>query len=1832
MINKNRIRKSIKRKVLSLFLFMFIALNVVYAQKPELKILKTSPQGQLKILKNPEIIIVFSDDMKILGKKREIGKFIEIKPSIEGSFKWRGNSTIIFRPYKRFGYSTEYTVKIKKGLNSVNGKILKKNYFFKFQTPTPLPSALKQTDYWENLYFEDYKYSKNKIEIDFDYTIKTDKPIYIKFNQSIEEKGNLKKIEVYDKNTFTLLKSDKSFEKHNIVKISFKKPLEKERGYFIKIKKGIKSEEGNLLSSKNIFIYFKTEEKFKYKGEKEIFIFKDKPILRLRFNKRITKNYRCIKDNKIDIFRVLDNEKIRITDFKIRCSYSRMRIELKSPETNGNYLIKIPSDFQDEDGEKLNNDLWIKVKICGYIPDIKLGKFENGKLLIKTKGIKRAEFKILKIKDPVKFSEKINKILEPNIKDAKTMDFKIKTQEGYGNITIDLKKLFNTDKGIFIIKTNNIIPQIECKKTKDVIKYIKQYWGYILNSPEIYSSALSLNKGTLIVSGNRTDLNKAPYTDFYFFKKGKLYIKTKTDKNGINFVNKRIPANRWYYGRENNTILLKKGEDISFSYTRKDYVSRRGNFYKNNIVYDIFSDRGYYLPGDTIHIGGIITKLTENNIIPFKSGKIKLIIKNPEYKIIKKAVLNLDRFGGFFYDFKTDKKSLKGRYTFTVKKGDWKSSPLSVRVDFFKPNIIEISAKVQKPEIVSDEVNNIHIKGSYLSGAPMANDKVLLKTKINSSIEFFINKLKKEYREYNFTPLYVYKHLKQKKKLLDKNGETDFSITLKEINIHSLSQVIIETIGISKDGKEYSVRNYFNYIPSDAIVGIKTPYFIKSGKEFTARFLALNSKGKETTANADIIIEREYWEKRKNKTETVFKSSFTIDKRKDLKLKFKKPGYYKITVYSKDKRGFKSITKSGFYLWNYDYNLSRTKREGINLKFDKKSYNIGDIAKVYISSPEKGKGFIILFTENIEKKYFIDFNKTTEFSFKIRENYFPSIGFFVAVHYKDKKGDRKVRATYSTIRVMNPKKMIYIDLSVPKEFSPSKEYSIKIKTKNYYKKGIKSKLFVFAVDEGVLSLSGYKTPNPFSIIYSPQDFPFTFYDSFSKPDFYKLYLILTKRLFKKGAPGREGVKASMLTEKLEVGAAPLSAPAPENSDKLTKNIRLRNLFKTTLFFNKIETDKFGNAVVKFKTSDLLSTYRLIAVAYNKDMFGSKDKRFKVSKKLLMKESYPDFLRIGDTVKAGVILTNRTDKKMNVKIILKTDGKIKVEDKTIKEIEIAPQNSKTIYFNTKAIKIGETGIKFYAISGKLKDGIEKKVEVKENIVKRNFIDFSAGENIMKTYELLKIKKPKLKLIFSSSIIDSSFSIAKKLIIYPYECLEQRTSKLFPFLFIDSELIKYGDFKYNQRQVKKRIKKYLKKLPSFKNDDGGLGYYENTKSSPYLTAYVLYALKLIKNKGYKIDEKLKNELLKYIDWHGKDNSFTLFVKALYGMDVSEEIKKQYSNFENLSVLNKAFLIKALNLSKLKNKESMIDTIIKDIEKYIFVEADFAYFKKPEKYDYFEYPFYSNRYLTAVVLGAILDTGKNYILADRMIKYLTEKEKNPWWWFSTHTNVWTIYAINKYVENIEKGFKKSVDINIYENSKLKLKKIMNFVHPKQKYIKILKAEKEDKNIKLKAEGKSMFYLTSELNQAADISKSEDNGINIERIIYNEKGERVAKLQKGKIYQVILKIKTIEPMDYVVIDEPLIGGVIVLREDIKTTRELFDFRTNKNNRYYYWWWGVKRKSYQKDRIVFYTYRINKKFEISYHIKALYSGKYTLLPTSAFSMYHPQFNGRERKLLLRVN
>ena len=107
----------------------------------------------------------------------------------------------------------------------------------------------------------------------------------------------------------------------------------------------------------------------------------------------------------------------------------------------------------------------------------------------------------------------------------------------------------------------------------------------------------------------------------------------------------------------------------------------------------------------------------------------------------------------------------------------------------------------------------------------------------------------------------------------------------------------------------------------------------------------------------------------------------------------------------------------------------------------------------------------------------IELQKMTPLEIPVKKEYFPAIRVSVIAMYENNVSEETSR----DFQVEDEGKTLRVDLESPGEIKPASKAKLKIKVSDDQKRGVKAKLFVYAVDEGNLSLQGYRTPDPLRV-------------------------------------------------------------------------------------------------------------------------------------------------------------------------------------------------------------------------------------------------------------------------------------------------------------------------------------------------------------------------------------------------------------------------------------------------------------------------------------------------------------------------------------------------------------------------------------------------------------------------------------------------------------------------------------------------------------------------------------------------------------------------------
>src|SRR5262249_43224428 len=266
---------------------------------------------------------------------------------------------------------------------------------------------------------------------------------------------------------------------------------------------------------------------------------------------------------------------------------------------------------------------------------------------------------------------------------------------------------------------------------------------------------------------------------------------------------------------------------------------------------------------------------------------------------------------------------------------------------------------------------------------------------------------------------------------------------------------------------------------------------------------------------------------------------------------------------------------------------------------DKKKYKPGDTAHLLIKSPyAHSRVLVTLEREGVMDHWLATLEGTANFvSVPLTDRHVPNV-FVGIMLVQGRSGTDK----YSELGedIAKPEaKFGYVDLAVDpggrrltvrvktdkNSYRPREKVTVSLQTLTEQGAFTPAEVTLFAVDEGVLSLTGYETPDPFGIFYGPRPLLVDTADS-------RLHIIGQRSFGEKGETRGGG------------GGGPRAA---------LEGIDLRSKFVPTAYWNSsIMTTANGAAQVSFTLPDNLSRFRVMAVASSGKRFGSGDSKLTVS--------------------------------------------------------------------------------------------------------------------------------------------------------------------------------------------------------------------------------------------------------------------------------------------------------------------------------------------------------------------------------------------------------------------------------------------------------------------------------------------------------------------------------------------------------------------------------------------------------------------------------------------
>lgn len=961
----------------------------------------------------------------------------------------------------------------------------------------------------------------------------------------------------------------------------------------------------------------------------------------------------------------------------------------------------------------------------------------------------------------------------------------------------------------------------------------------------------------------------------YFDYAKALIASGKTDVNGMLDIHLKEKPFLMVakFGKQRGYLKLLDGYSNSLS-----KFDIEGELVQKGVKGFIYGERGVWRPGDSLYLTFIMQN-TSNKIPP--NHPVKFELHDPNGQIIYQVTKTSHVNGMYDFRTQTSTESPTGNYTAYVRVGNITFSK-SLKVETVKPNRLKIYLENTKSE------DSTRITSKWLHGAVAKNLRVNVTAKI-SQVKTTFDK----YKNYQFdSPVRSYSS--NDEFIFDGNLDAKGQAMVNtKLNVGASAPGMLKATYITKvfeKGGDFSIdRTTFPYSPFKTYVGIQAPnaknhdHTLETGSNYKFDVVTLNEKGIPVSTDKLQVkiykIQWRWWYERDEedfasyiaRSGTIVAQDTTISASGgkgifNFKINYPDYGRYLITV--TDLEGQHQTGTTVSVDWPYWSRANRKDNENanmLNFSCDKEKYVAGENIKLSFPSPSAGKALVSIETRTkVLQKFWIKTQQgETTCSFPATAAMSPNAYVHVTLiqPHANTKNDLPIRM-YGVVPVVvdDPGTHLYPEIKMADELKPETSASIRVKEAH----GKKMTYTLAIVDEGLLDLTNYKTPQPWNTFYAKEALGVKTWDMYDQVI---------------------GAYSGKLDKLLSIGG-----DGEGNQGKNPKANRFKPMVR---FVGPFTLEAGQEKSHQIDIPNYVGSVRVMVVAQNDGAYGQTEKTVAVKKPLMLLATMPRVLGPGETLSLPVNVFAMEKHIQNVKVTVEVNDFLTIQGEKSQSVKFVQIGDEVVNFKLKvAERTGIAKVKITAICGNEKSVEEIEVDVRApnpKVTEGTELSLQPGQDWNTDLKFKGIIGTNKATIELSNV--PSMGLEKRLdylIQYPHGCIEQTTSYVFPQLYVN----KLVDLNEKQKsKISANIKAALKRFQLFQASSGGFSYwpgegYENEWGTNYAGHFLIEAEK----QGYTLPAEMKRKWVKYQQQQAKNwspqgaqseqviQAYRLFVLAL------------------------------------------------------------------------------------------------------------------------------------------------------------------------------------------------------------------------------------------------------------------------------------------------------------------------------------------------------------------
>lgn len=1053
-------------------------------------------------------------------------------------------------------------------------------------------------------------------------------------------------------------------------------------------------------------------------------------------------------------------------------------------------------------------------------------------------------------------------------------------------------------------------------------------------------------------------------------------------------------------GNQRGYLKLQDGESLSLS-----NFDVGGEYVNKGLKGFLYGERGVWRPGDSLFMTFILQD--KLNLLP-PSHPVVFELQNPQGQVTSRLVRSNSENGFYKFATATSAEAPTGNWTARVKVGGTEFLQ-PVKIETIKPNRLKINLDFGVDKITAGN-NNVqgNLSVNWLHGAPGKNLKAQFEVLLTKGETKF-----QRYPDYTFDDPGGEFYSEAQSIYEGYTNEEGNALINATLDVGEGAPGMLNAIfrgKVFEESGNFSIDRFtLPYYPYESFTGIRLPPgdkargMLLTDTTHTVDIVTIDADGKPVSRdNIEMSVYKIQWKWWWDNTDdepSYMSSSYsqlitsgtarTANGKGLWKFRINYPEWGRFYVKAYDPVSGHSTGKIVYIDWPGWAGRAREGADGatmLSFSSDKTTYNIGEKATIVI--PGSGSGRALVSIENgsrvIETTWVETQKGDTPFSFDVTKEMAPNIFVHVTLiqPHAQSVNDLPIRL-YGVIPIQaeDPETHLEPLITMPDVLEPGEEVVIKVSEKS----NRKMTYTLAMVDEGLLDLTRFKTPDPWKRFYAREALGVRTWDLYDH------------------VVGAFGAHIERL---LAIGGD--SELSKEEDSKA-------NRFKPVVKYLGPFTLDGGSDEHRFIMPQYIGSVKTMVVAGYNGAYGKVDKATPVRKPLMILATLPRVLGPEEKVKLPVTLFSMEKSIKNVKVNVKVSGPLQAIESS-KTVAMTGSDMTVEFDLDVKSTLGVGKVEVSASSGNFKAADEIEIDIRNPnppVTKVEESMLASEKNWMINVTPVGMQGTNSAVLEVSSLPPVNLGQRMKYLLqYPYGCVEQTTSTVFPQLYLDQvKVLTEGELSMIQTNVKAGIER----LKTFVNRDGGFSYWPGGEDSDsWSSTYAGHFLVEAEAKGYFVPAEIIKRWKKYQKnkakaWRKNQEygsseliqAYRLYTLAVTGDPDMGEMNRLREQ-SNLPITTTWMLAAAYaKAGQPEAAKKLIANLPTDVKPYREMS----------------YSYGSDLRDKAIILETLVLLGDK-VKGFELLKDISARLSNPSYWCSTQTTAWCLKSVAAFAGKNEQG----------------------------------------------------------------------------------------------------------------------------------------------------------------------------------------------------------------------